>query len=234
MLYQQNGATMSKNHTKYMYFIEKTKDLCGFSLGVFSILLSLFSDQDDRQIWLLVISIILVILFIICIIDANSNYRYIKRQMAYIRQAEHSIILVMRSVSPEKTHRYYRKFDEELERAIKQKDVKVRALAPYRLTENRLKGAKQMHDRGIHLLFSKKLVDMNLSYILIDGKYLICSQQRIDTIGPSRKCAELVSEDIGEIITADFESLWDGARPYSEYCKDCNDRINSFRNARNT
>ena len=104
-------------------------------------------------------------------------------------------------------YRYYRKFDEELEWIIKHKDVKVRVLAPYRLTEGRLKGATQIYHRSIPMLFSKQLVDMNLSYILVDGKYLVCSQQRVDTIQPSRKCAELVSADIGKALTNQFNDL---------------------------
>ena len=125
-------------------------------------------------------------------------------------------------------YRYYRKFDEELEWIIKHKDVKVRVLAPYRLTEGRLKGATQIYHRSIPMLFSKQLVDMNLSYILVDGKYLVCSQQRVDTIQPSRKCAELVSADIGKALTNQFNDLWSNSLSYDEYCKDCNVMIDSY------
>lgn len=113
-------------------------------------------------------------------------------------------------------------------KAYKERGVEVKVIAPYRLTESRLVGARDIVHRNIEIKFSKELVSKNISFILVDGKYFICSQQKKDTINPSRKCAEFVNEDMVEELTRYFERLWKEAKACTEYCTDCKNKLNEI------
>lgn len=222
------GKRRNNLTSKEEYFWDKLGRSLTWVLAIGSLAVSIISLSENKSIFLVSIILFLIVVAITVIVFSitNEKYSFLNQQIKYMKKAEHSIYIVFRSLSPEESDKHYRKYDETLQRVIedsKQKDRKnpldVKILAPNIRSENRRKGAEEIHERKIDIKFHDQLNNNDFRFMLVDDSILIISQQDKETPEPSRKCVVLKSHNLGADVKKRFEELWMEALEYDKYEK---------------
>jgi hypothetical protein len=100
-----------------------------------------------------------------------------------------------------------------------QKQLVIRYLLPR--SQDRLSIASRYTSAGAQVRFHRSLIVSDLRYIVVDGKIAIIGiPKSAGDDQPTREGYVLPSEELGEIISENFEKKWSEAAPYDEYARE--------------
>lgn len=187
---------------------------------ILSLLPLLHSENLKFVCCIVVISVIFIaiVVFVEYLFIYDRQFKYINKQIQMIKAAKESIYIIMRSLTNEesKGRNLCKKFDEELERAVKRK-VKVKIITSEVPELDRFVGATQIYCRGIPIGFLEGIETTDCRYIVVDERMIAFSQEELYEEGLSKKCQYIISKDLGKIMVNSFENLWEKVKPYSKY-----------------
>lgn len=202
----------------------KTASITSLFLTIVGTITGIKSVQSSQYGWLVVTILLLTLaicIFIVTFIKADMAYRYINKQIELISEAEKSIIISMRSLTDETKRKKCFQLDSLLEQKVRG-NVSVRILCPLLYNDERRIGAEQLNNRGIDVRYVPGLEENDCKFVLVDGKVAVFSQGAHKKSLFSKNCSIVYSEMLGQILTEEFDDLWNSkgdvkAYDYSEY-----------------
>jgi hypothetical protein len=107
-----------------------------------------------------------------------------------------------------------------------QKQLVIRYLLPR--SQDRLSVASRYTTAGAQVRFHRSLIVSDLRYMVVDGKISVIGiPKSAGDDQPTREGYVLPSEELGEIISENFEKKWSEAAPYEEYAREVLSEITS-------
>lgn len=234
-----NNYTKSQ---KLYYAVTESLEYIALVIGMISMVISfisLLSGNYSAMSVSIVIIVAVIMLLGVFVITIGYHYRkydvqfkYVYKQIEMIKNANESILVVMKSLNAEydekepvndrtEERKMYKQFDEELEKALKRKSGKnqmdIRIITGVALNDDRKKGAEQINDRGIKIGFSKEVDSGDIRFIVVDKNKVAFSQKKEQTEHLSKEFSYVEGHVVGEILTDYFNVLWDGAMTYDDF-----------------
>lgn len=242
-----NNYTKSQ---KLYYAVTESLEHIALVIGMISMVISFISLLSGKysatsvSIVIIVAVIMLLGVFVITIgyhyRKYDSQFKYVYKQIKMIKKAKESILVVMKSLNAEydekapvdnrtDERKMYKRFDEELEKALKRKSGKtqmdIRIITGIDATGDekidRIKGAEQIKERGIQIKFSKEVDNGDIRFIVVDNNKVAFSQKKKQSEHLSKEFSYVEGHVLGGILTSYFDKLWDDAMTYEKFIGNC-------------
>lgn len=235
--------------TKLIYAIRKSLEVIALVIGIISMFTGFVSLVKERTVGKDFIAVVIsaLVLFGLSAITIgyyyrkyDSQFKYVYKQIKMIKKAKESILVVMKSLNAEydeqapvdnrtEERKMYKRFDEELEKALKRKSGKtqmdIRIITGIEATGDkkidRIKGAEQIKERGIPIKFSEEVDNGDIRFIVVDNNKVAFSQKKEQSEHLSKEFSYVEGHVLGGILTSYFDKLWDEAMTYEKFICNC-------------